>query len=196
MDRWLNPWIIRQLEARNQTTTTMIYGISSIWKNSSTCPLVAASVRGLTNALLNRWEYLTEKFAYERRVREHKLKTALMQVSLWDVNIANNCVISYCTGEEKQCGNGWAYWKDQNSPSHTSKEAKSRPRKWATGKECVVKKLKPFLTTVAKVEASDARDSEMSTFKRRFRQRDMFQTDGTDKKAPSELLQKILRHGN
>ncbi len=31
-----------------------------------------------------KWEYLTEKFAYERRVRENKLKTAMIQVHSLD----------------------------------------------------------------------------------------------------------------
>lgn len=29
--------------------------------------------------LLSRWDYLTEKFAYEKRVKENKLKVAMMQ---------------------------------------------------------------------------------------------------------------------
>lgn len=29
-----------------------------------------------------RWEFLTEKLAYERRIRETKMKTALIQVNI------------------------------------------------------------------------------------------------------------------
>jgi hypothetical protein len=34
----------------------------------------------LSFACADRWEYLTEKLAYERRVRESKLKAAMIQV--------------------------------------------------------------------------------------------------------------------
>lgn len=37
----------------------------------------------------DRWEYLTEKFAYERRVRENKLKTAMMQAKKNNAEIAD-----------------------------------------------------------------------------------------------------------
>lgn len=30
---------------------------------------------------VRRWDYLTEKFAYEKRVKENKLKVAMMQVN-------------------------------------------------------------------------------------------------------------------
>lgn len=32
------------------------------------------------NLCIFRWDYLTEKFAYEKRVKENKLKVAMMQV--------------------------------------------------------------------------------------------------------------------
>jgi hypothetical protein len=39
------------------------------------------AVSPLPTPCANRWDYLTEKFAYEKRVKENKLKVAMMQVS-------------------------------------------------------------------------------------------------------------------
>jgi len=96
---------------------------------------------------------LTEKFAYERRVRESRMRAAMLQAKKSNAEVADLI---------------------QQTKIQQIIRAKKRSRETEDPSQ------------------GGQQEDEVAKYKRRFRQRDVFQTDGTDKKATDKVLRSLF----